>query len=131
MSVTIVNPAQLHDPTGFGYSHIARSTGTEIALIAGQYAAGPTGELVATDFAGQVAQAFANLATAIAAAGLELSDVAQLRTYIVDHEPAKLAVIVEHVQRLWGDRPPAQTLLGVASLALPGMLFEVDATAVR
>ncbi|UFR07665.1 hypothetical protein KBP30_38005 [Streptomyces sp. Go40/10] len=31
----------------------------------------------------------------------------------------------------FGDRLPARTLSGVASLALPGMLFEVDAVAVR
>ncbi|WP_229718730.1 RidA family protein [Nocardia jinanensis] len=30
-----------------------------------------------------------------------------------------------------GDRPPVRTLTGVAALALPTMLFEVDAVAVR
>ncbi|MFI6580891.1 hypothetical protein [Embleya sp. NPDC050493] len=35
------------------------------------------------------------------------------------------------ITRIWGDQPPAQTLLGVAAPALPDMLFEVDALAVR
>ena len=53
-----------------------------------------------------------------------------LRTFIVDHDAARLATVLEALRRIWGDEPPAQTLLGVAALALPDMLFEVDATAV-
>jgi enamine deaminase RidA (YjgF/YER057c/UK114 family) len=53
------------------------------------------------------------------------------RSYVVDHDFAKLQALGEAERRIWGDQPPTQTLLGVASLALPGMLFEVDALAVR
>jgi hypothetical protein len=35
------------------------------------------------------------------------------------------------IARIRGDLPPTLTLLGVATLALPEMLFEVDAVAVR
>jgi len=37
MAHTIINPDGLHDPTGFGYSHVARTSG-DLVFIAGQYA---------------------------------------------------------------------------------------------
>ncbi len=76
-------------------------------------------------------RAFANLGIALRSAGLDYADVAQLRTHIVNHDLDKLAVLGKKIAEIWGDRPPTQTLTGVAALALPGMLFEVDATAVR
>jgi enamine deaminase RidA (YjgF/YER057c/UK114 family) len=54
-----------------------------------------------------------------------------LRTFIVDHDEAKLPVLGAVLHRIWGDALPAQTLVGVESLALPSMHFEVDAIAVR
>jgi enamine deaminase RidA (YjgF/YER057c/UK114 family) len=128
MSVVISNPSELHDPTGFGYSHVARVTG-ELVLIAGQYDSGREGHTTAPDFAGQVDRAFANLGIALRSAGASYADVAQLRTFIVDHDMDKLAILGAKIAEIWGERPPAQTLLGVAALALPGMLFEVDALA--
>ncbi|MFD4430870.1 RidA family protein [Nocardia sp. NPDC058497] len=130
MSVEIINPAELHDPTGFGYSHVARVTG-ELVLIAGQYDSDGDGHTTTTDFAGQVDRAFGNLGIALRAAGLGYADVAQLRTFIVEHDLDKLTILGKKIAEIWGDRPPVQTLLGVAALALPGMLFEVDAVAVR
>jgi len=56
--------------------------------------------------------------------------VVQLRTFIVDHDADKLAALLTVIREVWGDRPPTQTLAGVASLAFPEMLFEVDALAV-
>ncbi|MFE6924409.1 RidA family protein [Nocardia sp. NPDC057663] len=130
MSVEIINPSELHDPTGFGYSHVARVTG-ELVLIAGQYDSDGDGHTTTTDFAGQVDRAFANLGVALRSAGLDYADVAQLRTFIVEHDLDKLTILGTKIAEIWGERPPVQTLLGVAALALPGMLFEVDAVAVR
>ncbi|MEV6561266.1 Rid family hydrolase [Nocardia sp. NPDC051756] len=130
MGIEISNPAGLHDPTGFGYSHVARVSG-ELVLIAGQYDSDGEGHTTSTDFAVQVDNAFANLGIALRSVGLDFADVAQLRTFIVDHDLDKLAVIGKKIGEIWGERPPVQTLNGVAALALPGMLFEVDAVAVR
>jgi hypothetical protein len=55
----------------------------------------------------------------------------QIRTFIVDHDLDKLGIVATLVREHWGDRPPAHTLVGVAALALPEMLFEVDAVATR
>lgn len=83
------------------------------------------------DFAAQVAQSFDNIGRALASEGLDFGHVVQLRTYIVGHDESKLTALLEVISRIWGDKPPTQTLLGVAALALPDMLFEVDAVAVR
>ncbi|MFD1934545.1 RidA family protein [Nonomuraea mangrovi] len=130
MSVTIINPATLHDPVSFGYSHVAAVSG-ELVLVAGQYASDLEGHVTSPDFAEQVEQSLSNLGTALAAAGLSFEDVAGIRTFVVDHDLDKLAVVAAAIGKIWGDRPPTQTLIGVASLALPDMLFEIDATAVR
>jgi enamine deaminase RidA (YjgF/YER057c/UK114 family) len=130
MPHTFHNPAGLHDPVPFGYSHLA-STAGELVFVAGQYASDANGHVVSDDFDTQVETAFGNLATALDAVGLGLGDVARLGTDVVDHNADKLAILGTHVHRIWGTRPPAQTLIGVARLALPDMLFEVDAVAVR
>ncbi|WP_067687654.1 RidA family protein [Nocardia jejuensis] len=130
MPIEISNPAQLHDPTGFGYSHVARVSG-ELILVAGQYDSDGEGHTTSDDFAVQVDRAFANLGIALRSAGVDYAQVAQLRTFIVGHDPSKLEVIGKKIAEIWGERPPTQTLTGVAALALPSMLFEVDAIAVR
>ncbi|MEV2274521.1 Rid family hydrolase [Nocardiopsis sp. NPDC049922] len=130
MPHTLSNPGGLHDPVPFGYSHLAEASG-ELVAVAGQYASDEEGGVAVEDFAAQVELAFAHLGTALGAAGLEYRHVVRLGTYVVDHDMEKLAILGERVNVLWEGRPPAQTLLGVASLALPGMLFEVDALAVR
>lgn len=128
---TITNPATLHDPAPFGYSHAASAPG-ELVFIGGQYASDATGSpLHPEDFAAQVDLAFTNLRHALEGVGLGFEHVVRLGSYIVDHDLARLEVLGKALHGAFGDRLPAQTLSGVASLALPGMLFEVDAVAVR
>ena len=127
---TITNPAALHDPTPLGYSHAVSAPG-ELVFIGGQYASDTTGAPVPGDFAAQVNLAFDRLRSALEGVGLGYEHVVRLGTFIVDHDSEKLEILVDAVHEIWGDRPPTQTLIGVASLALPEMLFEVDALAVR
>ncbi|MGW7071031.1 RidA family protein [Streptomyces sp. NPDC054855] len=127
---TISNPATLHDPTPFGYSHAVSAPG-ELVFIGGQYASDATGAPVPGDFAAQVDLAFDRLLSALEGAGLGYEHVVRLGTFIVAHDLEKLETLGKALYARFGDRLPAQTLSGVASLALPGMLFEVDAVAAR
>lgn len=132
MTHAVQNPDGLHNPTSFGYSHTARvPAGSELVFVSGQYASDPQGAVVSEVFAEQVERALHNLALALAGQGLELTHVAQLRTYVVGLDFEKLGTISGVVAGIWGETPPTQTLLGVAGLATPDMLFEIEAVAVR
>jgi enamine deaminase RidA (YjgF/YER057c/UK114 family) len=132
MSHTVVNPTGLHDPVPFGYSHTAAvPAGKELVFVAGQYGSSTDGAVVSTDFTEQVRQAFRNLGVALAAHGLDLGHVVQLRTYVVNPDFDKLGAIAKAVLDGCGDTPPTQTVIGVAGLAMPDIHFEVDAVAAR
>jgi len=129
-ALTLSNPAGLYDPAPNGYSHLAVvQPGTRLVVVAGQGGETEDGEL-SPDFATQVCQAFANLCTALAAAGAEPRDVAKLTVLIVDHDESRLHVLGAELNRRWGAAMrPACTLIPVPRLALDGMLFEVEALA--
>ncbi|WP_405491160.1 hypothetical protein [Streptomyces sp. NBC_00096] len=42
MTRSITNPAELHDPTGYGYGHVVSAPGEQV-FIAGQYGSDGTG----------------------------------------------------------------------------------------
>lgn len=129
---TVRNPAGLHDPTPFGYSHTAAvPAGAELVVVAGQYGSDLDGIVVAGGFDAQVERAVANLATALDAHGLGLADVVQLRTYVVGLDLPRLGSIGAAVAAGCGGALPPQTVVGVAALALPEILVEVEAVAAR
>ena len=63
--------------------------------------------------------------------GSTSAHVVQLRTYVVNPDFDKLGVIGQAVRDGCGDTPPTQTVIGVAGLAMPDILFEVEAVAAR
>ncbi|WP_311223994.1 MULTISPECIES: RidA family protein [unclassified Acidovorax] len=125
------NPAGLYDPQPNGYSHIAVVQQPARTIhIAGQGGEDAQGQL-AEGFEAQMRQALANLGIALRAAGAQPADVARLTVLVVDHTEARLALFTRALIAMWGDSPtPACTLIPVPRLALDGMLFEIDATAV-
>lgn len=129
----IVNPDTLYPSTRYGFSHLAVVTGGRLAYCAGQVAWDEKNELVGgTNMAAQIEQALRNVRTALAAVGAMPSDVVCLRTYLVNHGQADLMAMSAALSQFYGDgNPPApNTVIGVARLALPEFLVEIEATAV-
>jgi enamine deaminase RidA (YjgF/YER057c/UK114 family) len=90
------------------------------------------GELLHEDDpAAQLALALVNVETVLAAGGMDLGDVLRLTVHAVDVDAvlASLDVLTERFA-LVGATPPV-TLVGVARLALPGMLVQLEVTAGR
>jgi enamine deaminase RidA (YjgF/YER057c/UK114 family) len=130
--LTFINPPGLYDPRPNGYSHVVVAEApARLIYIAGQGGENADGVL-SEDFGTQVKQALSNLQTALDAAGAGLSNVAQLTVLIVDHSEERLGIFGDELGAMWGNSPaPACTLIPVPRLALDGMLFEIEATAIR
>lgn len=127
LKLTIVNPQTLFNPTPNGYSTaVIAPGGARIAYISGQGGQDSTGGL-SPDFAVQVKQAYANLASALDALGAKPEQVVKLTVFVVDHDMSKLGVLTQNVTAMFGETLPAQTLVPVPKLAVDDMLFEVEA----
>jgi enamine deaminase RidA (YjgF/YER057c/UK114 family) len=129
VTLELVNPADLATPES--YTHVVVATGSRLAFVAGQVAEDAEGNLVAHgDLAGQARQAFANVGRAIAAVGARPDQVARLTIYVVHHRPEYLPDISQARIAVFGDHKPADTIVGVETLAESGRLIEIEAIAV-
>jgi enamine deaminase RidA (YjgF/YER057c/UK114 family) len=129
MAVTTVNPPGLVEPEG--YTHMSIATGSRMIFLSGQVAQDSNGDLVgAGDLAAQTEQALRNVTTALQAAGASFADVAKTTVYVVDWRPEKMADLFAGAQRAGLESIGVTTLIGVAALAEPDLLVEIDVTAV-
>jgi 2-iminobutanoate/2-iminopropanoate deaminase len=123
------NPDTMPTPAS-RYSHLALAEGATRRLeISGQVGLYPDGRL-AEGLAAQLDAALANVDRALAAAGMDRSNLMKITTYLTD--PSAEAVTLYRMRRdAWvGDAPaPAATLLIVGGLAAPAWLVEIDAIA--
>jgi enamine deaminase RidA (YjgF/YER057c/UK114 family) len=131
MKITRINPATLYNSVKYGFSHATLQENGRTLHLAGQVALDPTGAPVGgTDLGAQTRQALANLRAVLAAVGAEPADIVRLRTYVVDHTPDKLGIVLPELGAFFGGAvPPPNTFLGVAALAQPYYLIEIEATA--
>jgi enamine deaminase RidA (YjgF/YER057c/UK114 family) len=72
---------------------------------------------------------FANLRIALASVGGTFSDIVKTTTYVTD---VSNAVVLREIRGKYLDpaRPPANSLIPVATLARPDLLLEIEAIAV-
>jgi enamine deaminase RidA (YjgF/YER057c/UK114 family) len=129
MEKKFINPPTIATPRG--YTHIVTTTSGRMIWISGQVAFNVKGELVGKgDLRAQTTQVYENLKNALAAAGATMADVVKVNTYVVDFEPADLAIIREvRGQYFPFENMPASTLVGVQALAFEGLLIEVEVVA--
>jgi 2-iminobutanoate/2-iminopropanoate deaminase len=119
-----INPPGLARPTG--YTHVVVSSDGRTAYIAGQVAYDSTGKVVGENFEAQATRVFANLGVALASVGATFHDVMKTTTYITDLK--NLAALREIRGRHFdAERPPANTMIPVSTLARPELLLEIEA----
>jgi enamine deaminase RidA (YjgF/YER057c/UK114 family) len=127
-SVRFASPDTLPRPNG--YSQVVEISGGRLVFISGQVPLGADNRVVGVgDFGTQVRCAFANMELALAAVGLTFAQVVKLQMFVTD--VSNLSVL-RTIRDEFIDmaNPPASTLVQVAGLFHPDVLFEVDAVAV-
>jgi len=129
--ISRINPSGLYDSLAFGFSHATLQDGGRTLHLAGQVAWDAQAQIVGPgDLEAQTRQALANLEAVLAEVGATSANIVRLRTYVVDHTPDKLGPVLGAFAAFYkGATPAPNTFIGVAALALPDFLVEIEATA--
>ena len=128
MALEHIQPDGLARPTQ--YSHVVKTTGS-VVFFAGQVPRDADGNIVAAgDIEAQARQVYGNLQKALASVGAGFEHVATTTTYVVGMTPEHRAAISAVRAEFEPEPRPAAALIGVAELADPNYLLEVQAIAV-
>jgi 2-iminobutanoate/2-iminopropanoate deaminase len=129
MNMKCINPAALYDGAPVGMSQARIDTKNGLVFVSGQVDWDTESRVRHAGVAAQAEGAIDNLKTVLQAAGAALQDILQLRVYVrgelADHMAAIAPVFAKH----FGGSRPALTGIGVASLASPDTLIEIEAVA--
>jgi enamine deaminase RidA (YjgF/YER057c/UK114 family) len=125
------NPNSLFPSLPHGFSQVVIASGLKMVFISGQTAWDARKNIVGGESVlEQARQAFRNLEKAIEAAGGTLKDIVALRIYVVDYQTESGTAVGIALREFFSGNPPASTWIGVAALAVPEFLIEIEATAV-
>jgi enamine deaminase RidA (YjgF/YER057c/UK114 family) len=128
----LYNPATLHPAPGFSHiaeTHIAGTRGSRMLHFAGQVALDPQFAIVGNDLYSQTVAAMRNLKIAMDEVNVGWDDIVRRTVYTL--HPTEYETISRAIDDVTGgaDNPP-QTIIGVTGLAVPGLLIEIECTAV-
>jgi enamine deaminase RidA (YjgF/YER057c/UK114 family) len=130
MNRTAVNPWQWSVAMGFNQGEVVEGAG-RILFCAGQTSVDADGAVQHEgDMAAQIDLALSNVEAVLAEAGMSLANVVRLNIYTTDVDAffAGYGIAAERLAAA-GVAPPG-TLLGISRLAFPGLMVELEATAV-
>lgn len=126
-------PTRFYDPQTVSTRPIPYSHGVEVEAdskllyMSGQVGRGlPDGEIL-QGFEAQIRQTYANIEAVLVGAGMDLTNLVKITTYITDRK--NLEAMREIRKEILGDHKPAHTLVIAAGLAFEEYLIEVDCIA--
>lgn len=129
MQRTAVNPWDWSLKLGYNQAEIIEGTSRQL-LCAGQTAVDAEGNPQhAGDMRAQISLALDNLEAVLAKADMSISNVIRLVVYATDVDEALKNFDLLGMRFGSIQYAPPMTLLGVTRLAIPGLLFEIEATA--
>ncbi len=129
MQRTAVNPWDWSLKLGYNQAEIIEGATRQIAC-AGQTAVDGEGNPQHPgDMRAQISLALDNLEAVLAKAGIGLSNITRLGVFTTDVDEALKNFDVLGKRFGAAQNAPPMTLLGVSQLAIPGLLFEIEATA--
>lgn len=129
MERTAVNPWDWSLKLGYNQAEVIEGA-TRQVICAGQTAVdGDGAPQHAGDMRGQIALALDNLEAVLAGAGMTLGHVTRLGVYATDVDEALKNFDLMGMRFGPHRVAPPMTLLGVTRLAIPGLMFEIEAAA--
>jgi enamine deaminase RidA (YjgF/YER057c/UK114 family) len=129
MQRTPVNPWDWSLKLGYNQAEIIEGASRQL-ICAGQTAVDGEGNPQhLSDMRGQIGLALDNLEAVLAGADMNLSNVIKLGVYVIDVDEALKNFDLMGMRFGPVQCAPPMTLLGVTRLAIPGLLFEIEATA--
>lgn len=129
MSKKLINPAELYDGAAAGLSQAVVETELGLVFVSGQVAWSLEFETTDASVEGQTREALKNLQIALTAAGSSVGQLLQVRVYVRGELGDHMETLGPMLAQFLGDSRPAVTGIGVASLASPSLLVEIEAVA--
>ncbi len=128
-AIELIRSPDLTDSAPYAYAAVASDV-SRLVFTAGACPLDADGTVTPVgDVAGQAELGLANLRTALAAAGVGITDVVKTTVYVASQDRADLVAAWDVVSRTFGDHDAPSTLLGVAVLGYADQLVEVEAIA--
>jgi enamine deaminase RidA (YjgF/YER057c/UK114 family) len=129
MKRTPVNPWNWSLKLGYNQAEIIDGSSRQL-IVAGQTAVDGEGNPQHNgDMRGQIGLALDNLEAVLAGADMDISNIIRLGIYATDVDEALKNFDLMGMRFGPIQCAPPMTLLGVTRLAIPGLLFEIEATA--
>jgi enamine deaminase RidA (YjgF/YER057c/UK114 family) len=129
MSKKLINPKELFDSSVSGYSQAVIDTETGLLFISGQVDWNQQYEIVEKSVEGQTRRALNNLKIVLENAGSSVDRLLHVRAYVRGELGEQMSTIAPIFSEFLGESRPALTGIGVASLASPELLVEIEAVA--